>query len=141
MKKKRKKIVKLRGSKTHGYGSKKKHRGGGSKGGRGRAGSFKHKKVLMRKLGLIENKRGFVSLKKKGIKPEVRAINLKDIVKIAKDKKEIDLKELGFDKVLGKGNLEKPITIKARFFSNKAKEKIEAAGGKAIEIEKESLKE
>ena len=30
-----KRVRKLRGSKTHGWGSKKKHRGGGSRGGRG----------------------------------------------------------------------------------------------------------
>jgi large subunit ribosomal protein L15 len=33
MSKKRKKIIKMRGSKTCGYGAKKKHRGKGSKGG------------------------------------------------------------------------------------------------------------
>ena len=132
--KKRKKIVKLRGSKTHGYGSKKKHRGAGSRGGRGRAGAFKHKKVLMRKLGLIENEKGFVSLKEKGIKPKTQVINLKELVEIANDKKEIDITEFGLEKVLGTGKIEKPITIKAKAFSAKAKEKIEKAGGKIIEI-------
>jgi len=38
---KQKKNVKQRGSKTHGYGSMKKHRGAGSRGGRGNAGSGK----------------------------------------------------------------------------------------------------
>lgn len=33
-------------------------------------------------------------------------------------------------KILGKGNLEKPITIKAHAFSKSAKEKIESIGGK-----------
>jgi large subunit ribosomal protein L15 len=34
-------------------------------------------------------------------------------------------------KILGEGNLEKPLTIKAHAFSKSALEKIEAAGGKA----------
>ena len=38
---KRKKSRKLRGHKTHGYGSKKKHRGAGNRGGRGMAGTGK----------------------------------------------------------------------------------------------------
>ncbi len=40
----------------------------------------------------------------------------------------------GLVKILGDGNLEKKITIKANKFSKSAKEKIEAAGGKAEEI-------
>ncbi|MFA5536613.1 MAG: 50S ribosomal protein L15 [Bacillota bacterium] len=34
-------------------------------------------------------------------------------------------------KLLGNGNLEKPLTVKAHSFSKQAQEKIEAAGGKA----------
>ena len=41
MKFKKKKLVKQRGSKTHGWGSKKKHRGAGNRGGKGNAGSGK----------------------------------------------------------------------------------------------------
>ena len=41
MQNKVKKVRKFRGSHTHGYGSKKKHRGAGSRGGRGMAGSGK----------------------------------------------------------------------------------------------------
>jgi large subunit ribosomal protein L15 len=37
----RKKNVKQRGSKTHGWGSMKKHRGAGNRGGRGKAGTGK----------------------------------------------------------------------------------------------------
>ena len=40
-------------------------------------------------------------------------------------------KELDGLKVLGKGNLTKKLTVKATIFSASAKEKIEAAGGKA----------
>ncbi|MFQ5503655.1 MAG: 50S ribosomal protein L15 [Planctomycetota bacterium] len=37
-------------------------------------------------------------------------------------------------KVLGKGSLEKPLTVAAHRFSSSAKQKIEAAGGKAVVI-------
>ncbi|RTZ58084.1 MAG: 50S ribosomal protein L15, partial [Gammaproteobacteria bacterium] len=37
-------------------------------------------------------------------------------------------------KILGDGDITKPLIVKAHKFSKSAKEKIEAAGGKAIEI-------
>ena len=45
----RKKVRRMRGSHTHGWGAKKKHRGAGSRGGRGQAGMLKHKKSWMLK--------------------------------------------------------------------------------------------
>lgn len=41
-------------------------------------------------------------------------------------------------KVLGKGEIKKPLQVQAHWFSKSAKEKIEKAGGKAIVIEKKS---
>ncbi|MEM5812114.1 MAG: uL15m family ribosomal protein [Candidatus Aenigmatarchaeota archaeon] len=130
MAKKRKKVIKMRGSKTHGYGSKKKHRGGGSKGGRGKSGRFKHKKTFFKRWGYEKEPR-FKSLKERKIVPEERAINIGDLIRLA-DKSEIDASEFGYQKVLGKGVVSKPVIVKANSFSEKAKEKIEAAGGKAI---------
>ncbi|HDD71659.1 MAG TPA: 50S ribosomal protein L15 [Candidatus Aenigmarchaeota archaeon] len=130
----KKKTKKMRGKKTFGYGSKKKHRGGGSRGGRGMAGSFGHKKLKI----LKENpehfgKRGF----KRKNKKEVKAINLMELEKIASKlgKNKINVSELGYDKVLGKGKLTQPLEIEAKMFSEKAKVKIEEAGGKAVEIQ------
>ena len=40
---KRGKVRHMRGQRWHGWGAKKKHRGKGSKGGRGKAGRHKHK--------------------------------------------------------------------------------------------------
>ena len=37
-------------------------------------------------------------------------------------------------KILGRGNLQVPITVKAHRFSDQARDKIEKAGGKAVEI-------
>lgn len=124
------KIVKKRGSKSHGYGSKKKHRGSGSRGGRGRAG-FKHKKIMFRKQDLQLGKRGFKSLSQRDLKVGTSPVNLRDL---DFSMKEIDVTELGYDKVLGTGEVKKPVTIKARAFSENAKKKIEQAKGKAIII-------
>lgn len=127
---KRKKVVKMRGSKWHGYGSKKKHRGGGSQGGKGQAGQFKHKKTFFKRWGKAKQPR-FKSLEQRNIRAKEKAINLGDLVKLT-DKSEIDASEFGYGKILSEGILEKSVTIKAKAFSERAKQKIEAAGGKAV---------
>ena len=138
-KRKRKKAVKMRGSHTHGYGSKKRHRGSGGRGGKGYAGSFGHNKV---KYMLQEpehyEKRRFKSLREKQIVPTPVAISLRDVEKLAAGKKEINLTELGYDRVLSSGKLTKPLTITAKYFTAKAKTKIEKVGGKAIQEAEES---
>ena len=137
MSRKRKKVVKMRGSKSHGYGYKKKHRGKGSKGGKGMAGSFKHKKswIFRYDRGHLGKAKGFKSMKQREIKPDYRAINLRDIQKLA-DRNSltgvIDLKSLGYEKVLASGELKKPIEIKAKYFSKSAEEKIQKFGGKVL---------
>lgn len=128
---KRKKVVRMRGSKTHGYGSKKKHRGGGSKGGKGRAGRFKHKKTFFMRWG-YEKGAKFKSLEHRKIRTKEKAINLRDLIKLAGGREEIDASDFGYGKVLSEGILERPVTIKAKKFSERAKAKIESAGGKAV---------
>jgi len=133
---KQKKVVKKRGSKTHGYGSKKKHRGAGSRGGRGMAGVTKHRKFwVMKNAPDHLGKRGFKTLTQRKIAsagPKTRAINLRDIERLAKGIKEVDLAKLGYDKVLSTGTLKRSLTIKAASFSEAAKEKIKKAGGRAV---------
>ena len=128
--KKRKKRVKLRGSQTHGWGCKKKHRGKGSKGGAGMAGIKGHKKFKLWKGGRKTGKRGFKSLNQRGLKPSVRTINLNQLALI--EGKEIDLEKLGYQKVLGWGEIKRPVSVRAMAFSKKAREKITKAGGKAV---------
>ena len=130
----RKKVRRMRGSHTHGWGAKKKHRGAGSRGGRGQAGMLKHKKSWMLKNDPHHfGGRGFK------IPMEVRnnekAITIKDVDVLARSlrKTEIDVSEYGYDKVLSNGKLTQPLTIKAKKIVDKAKKKIEEAGGKAIE--------
>lgn len=130
----RKKKSRMRGSKTHGWGMKKKHRGAGSQGGRGQAGMMKHKKSWM----LMHDPDHFGNIGftiPPQAKNKIRSITLKDLDILAKkiNKVEIDVSELGFDKVLSTGKITQALTIKAKKFVGKAKKKIEAAGGRAIE--------
>ena len=47
----------------------------------------------------------------------------------------IDVTQMGYEKVLGKGKLTKPLTIKARQFSQSAITKIEENGGEAVTLQ------
>jgi large subunit ribosomal protein L15 len=134
----RKKVTKQRGHKTHGWGSKKKHRGGGSRGGRGRGGIVDQKKIQLLKKGIRTGKRGFKSMRHRGLRPYEAFINLKDVERLAGEKKEINLGDHGYQRVLGTGRINRPLTVKARYFSAKAKDKIEKAGGKVIADGQES---
>jgi len=124
------KTEKRRGTRTLGRGGIKKWRGKGHRGGRGYAGSKKHRKswILRYERGHIGKRKGFISKTSKS----VSSINLRDLEKLAGEKKEIVLNEHGYDKVLGSGNITKKLTVKAKTFSRHAKEKIERVGGKAI---------
>lgn len=132
---KNKKVLKFRGKRSYGYGSHKKHRGGGSRGGRGKAGMHKHKWSYTVKydpdhFGKKGFKRPYAEYKRHV------PINLRQLEIIANGKKNIDVKEFGYTKVLGNGKLSSAMEITARAFSKKAIEKIEAAGGKAVISEK-----
>ena len=128
---KRKKKSRLRGSHTHGWGSKKKHRGAGNRGGRGKAGTGKRadqlKSLILKLYGnTYFGKKGFKIPQK--VKKHGKSINIKDLP----EGKEIDLTKLGFTKLLSEGSLNRPIKITVESCSNKAKAKIEKAGGSVI---------
>jgi large subunit ribosomal protein L15 len=131
----RRKVVRQRGKKTHGWGSKKKHRGAGSRGGRGRAGITKHKKLFFRKRGIQVGRAGHKSMRQRGLKPGVKSVNLRDLERLAQGRKEVILREFGYDKVIGAGEIRSPLKVIARAFSARAAEKIEAAKGKAVREE------
>jgi len=142
---KRDKRSRLRGGRTAGRGSRKKGRGSGQRGGVGMAGSGKksaQKLVFLKKyfpdyLG----KKGFKSVGQR-LQTKVMAINLEDISRklngFEKEgllKKTAEGKELNLEgyKVLGEGELKEKLIINADGFSDSAKKKIEASGGKAVE--------
>lgn len=132
--KKKKKAVRMRGSNSHGWGFRKKHKGRGHRGGTGMAGTGKradHKKTLINKLYgnkyFGKRNRGITSLSIK--KDRSKVINLRKINEKFKGQSEINLKDF---KILGDGEIEKAITITAKAFTKSAKAKIEKAGGKII---------
>ena len=140
---KRKKIVKRRGHRGSGYGSQKKHRGGGSRGGRGKAGLHKHKIMTMLKyMPQHFGKEGF----KRSFAIRVKVINLKELERkldelITENKIEesktgikVNLSELGYDKLLGSGKVTKKLIVEGKIFSKNAIRKIEEAGGKTVVV-------
>lgn len=126
----------LRGHRGGGYGARKKHRGKGSKGGMGMAGTGKKagqkRTYVLKYFPGYFGKKGFSSRNKR-----LDVINLKDIQarkeyfierKIAKKTAEgIEINLKGY-KVLGEGELKDKFIIKADKFSENAKEKIKKSG-------------
>ena len=138
---KRKKNTRQRGSMTHGWGAKKKHRGKGHQGGAGMAGTGKRadsKKPSIWKDKHYFGKHGFVS---KTPKVKIKAINISELEEhaehyvssklITKEKGIyiVELKKLGFNKLLGSGQVSGKFKINAPYSSFAAVEKIKEAGG------------
>ena len=109
-----KKTRKLRGSRTHGWGAGKKHRGAGHRGGRGNAGSGKRgqQKVsyyLSKGLKAIGHGRKIKSQSKSKIlnvgelAKRLKSWEAKGLIKKDKNLLVIDLTKLGYDKLLGVG--------------------------------------
>jgi len=131
---KKKRISRFRGSRTHGYGRVGQHRKKGQQGGSGMTGLKKHKWIWTVKYGKdYFGKHGFVP-KTSTIN---KVINLGEVSELAAKHSltEINVKDFGYDKVLGKGKLTQPLIIKATLFSKQALAKIEEVGGKAISPE------
>ena len=139
------KIRKMRGSRTIGGGCSKKRRGAGHRGGRGNAGLHKSKWTWTVKYDPEHfGKYGFKRPQRSILK--FNPVNLdyldeksEDLVKqgLAQKKDnaiEIDVTGLGYNKVLGKGRVNRPLIIKSPKFSSSAVWKIEEAGGEVIII-------
>jgi large subunit ribosomal protein L15 len=133
---KRKKVLRYRGHRTHGGGAAKKRRGAGNRGGRGMAGSGKRadqKKPTILKLygNKYFGKKGFISKNPR----KVKAVNIsyieKNIDKFEKkgDSFIINLKDLGINKLLGAGYVKNKLIVTVESASKKAVEKIKKAGG------------
>jgi large subunit ribosomal protein L15 len=118
---------KFRGrSRYHGRG-KKAGRGAGKRGGRGNAGINKHR--LMTRLKYMPGHWGMYGFNRH---PSLRnvnvSINLQKVQELAEGDS-IDLGEMGYDKLLGKGRIDRAINITVAEASARAIEKVEAAGG------------
>lgn len=138
---KRRKSGRKQGSGTHGWG-KNKHRNSGSRGGYGNAGTGKKADTKKSSIWTDDyfGKYGFVNRNGK----EVTTITLRDVddkishwIKEKKAKQEagmisVDLKKLGYDKLLSTGKLTRKIKITVPTAVANAAEKIKAAGGELV---------
>ncbi|MCW4026540.1 MAG: 50S ribosomal protein L15 [Candidatus Bathyarchaeota archaeon] len=141
------KIRKKRGSRTYGYGRVGQHRGIGQRGGHGKAGRHKHKwsYVLSHEPDYFKKVR---STSPESLRKEDNTINVGELEELAqkltREKKirrrriSIDLKEMGYTKLLGRGKIAMPIQVKVASCSESATEKIEAAGGKVLLEDKQT---
>ncbi len=137
----RKKNSRQRGSKTHGWGSMKKHRGAGSRGGRGAAGSGKRgdaKKPSIWKNTKYAGKYGF---KSKSTTPNAimtlahlenhkKTLITQKLISMKGDVYTADLSKAGFTRLLGTGKVASKWNIIVPYATASAIEKVKNAGGK-----------
>jgi len=111
----------------HGRG-KKAGRGAGKRGGRGNAGINKHR--VMTRIKYMPNHWGMHGFNRD---PSLRnvsvTVNVGQLEQMADGADSIDLTELGIDKLLGSGRISSALTVTVESASEKAVEKIQAAGG------------
>lgn len=138
---KKRKSRKQRGSRYCGWGQVGQHRKSGGRGGKGKAGGRKH--FWIRTVKYDRNRYRDIGFKPpSSLEPEPEIINVGELEHLARKThgnydlsnfKELDLSELGIDKLLGRGNITVPLNIKVDNISTSAREKIEEAGGSIIE--------
>ena len=140
----KKRIKRIRGTRTCGGGSHKKRRGKGSKGGVGKAGAYDVHVVRSLKMGIVKGKHG--SGQHQRSRKTEKAMNigeleemLGELLEQGKAKEEgdaiyLDAHELGVQRLLGKGKVTKKLMLKADKVSKTAREKIEGVGG-MVEVE------
>jgi len=131
----KRKVRKHRGSRTYGWGQVGQHRAGGRKGGKGKAGRSKHKWTYTVKYAPnYFGKHGFhrpMSRKEKIINVG-ELEELVDKTTTEKEDKIINLEQLGYDKLLGAGKVNRPLNIEVKSCSKSAAKKIQESGGKII---------
>ncbi len=103
-------------------------RGAGKRGGRGNAGMNKHR--VMTRIKYMPNHWGMHGFNRD---PSLRnvsvTVNVGQLEQMADGADSIDLTELGIDKLLGSGRISSALTVTVESASEKAVEKIQAAGG------------
>lgn len=117
---------KFRGSRYHGRG-KKSGRGAGKRGGRGNAGINKHR--LLTRLKYMPRHWGMHGFNRH---PSLRKVNISMNLQELQDMTEednVNLGELGYDKLLGKGKMNRAMNIVVAKASAHAISKVESAGG------------
>ncbi|MCC6029283.1 MAG: 50S ribosomal protein L15 [Candidatus Korarchaeum sp.] len=145
----RKRSRKMRGSRLHGYGLQRQHRRSGRRGGFGMAGTKKHLWTWVTAYEPDYFGRGRRGFKRpRAVRREIRSINLADLDKMLPDllssglareledgRIELDLGEIGYNKLLGRGEVSKPLLVKVEKASKNAVSKLESIGGGVILVE------
>src|SRR5688500_15933077 len=127
-----------RGTRYCGWGQIGQHRQSGSRGGIGGAG--KHKHFWIRTVIEEPDHFGHDSTKPTRQNRLNRWVNLRDVNDLASrfgttnehGKLVLDLRSIGYNKLLGGGTLLKPIVVRVAKVSATAKQKIELAGGDIV---------
>jgi len=134
---------KFRGSRTHGRG-KKSGRGAGLHGGTGNAGLHKHKVMKMLKFMPDHfGRHGFkrpqemvsakITMNVGDVEQNVDKLVADGFAEKKGDKTVVNLSNMGIDKLLGFGNVSKKYEIVVADSSERAKQKVESAGGAIVE--------
>ena len=133
----KKRVKRIRGTRTCGGGSHKKRRGSGSRGGVGNAGAHSHHVVRSLKMGIIKG----MHISHQHIRHDEGTLNignleemLEELIREGKAEEKadgiyLDVTELGIEKILGKGKVTKKLMLTANAVTETAKGKIESAGG------------
>src|SRR2546425_7206216 len=128
------KVRRMRGSRTHGYGQVGQHRHSGKQGGHGQAGLHKHKWSWTVKFDPDHFGRDPFRPPRQ-TKP-TRWINVGDLDALASgmagEKGGPDLPAMGVEEVLGSGGVRGPYQVQGVFFTKKGPAKIKEAGGKKL---------
>ncbi len=149
---KRSKNSRHRGSKTHGWGEKKKHRGSGHRGGVGNAGSGKKadcKKprfwkdpYYMGKFGFVRQNTVYISdINIRTLESRLQTLLSQQFVQENDGAYVVDLHKMGYGKLLSKGNVTRKWQITCKQVSATAKKKVEDAGGTVRTLQKEVVTE
>ena len=133
----KKRLKRIRGTRTCGGGSHKKRRGKGSRGGVGNAGAHSHHVVRSLKMGIIKGQH----ISNQHNRHDEGTLNIGNLEEMlaeliregkAEEKADgiyLDVTELGIQKILGKGKVTKKLMLTANAVTETAKGKIESAGG------------
>lgn len=133
---------KLRGKRTHGRG-KKSGRGAGKRGGRGNAGLHKHKYISalkekdphfgdhgFKRHPSLATRKNTINLAK--LEEKLDVIVLDGFAERSKNLVTVDLRRMGKDKLLGKGQVRTRMRILVDEASESAIRKVQKAGGEVV---------
>ena len=133
------KTRKFRGSRTHGWGQIGQHRASGHKGGLGQSGLHKH--LYSTLLKFDPDHFGHDSTHPPHpniIKKWASVRDLDDLYakhgKLEGNRKMIDLTSLGYDKLLGGGQVKNAYLVKVEQYTASAEDKIKKVGGEVLAV-------